>query len=76
MNGQLRAVKQDFVPSRDANGGEVLDLEVADFVGLVFDIHPAELGAGESSGKCKETGSILHAGIAPLGAKAAHHDHA
>ena len=48
----------------------------ADFVGLVLDVHPAELGAGKFSGEREKSGPILHAGIAPLGAKAAHHHHA
>src|SRR6185503_17148762 len=47
MNRQLRAVKEHFVPARYANGGEVLDLQVADLVGLVLDVDPAEIGVGE-----------------------------
>src|SRR5262245_17378292 len=47
MNRQLRAVKEHLAPSRDANRGEVLDFQVAHFVGLVLDVDPAELGLRE-----------------------------
>ena len=66
MNRQLCAMEENFIPSRDADGGEVLDFELAHFVGLVLDIDPAELGAREFPGEREKPGPVLHAGIAPL----------
>ena len=76
MNRQLRAMKENFVPAGDADGGEVLDFEVTDFVGLVLDIDPAELGIGEFFPHREKPGPVLHARIAPFRAKATDHDHA
>jgi len=76
MNRQLCAMEENFIPSRDADGGEVLDLELTDFVGLVLDIDPAELGIGEFFSHREKPGPVLHARIAPFRAKAAHDDHA
>src|SRR5882672_6722809 len=47
MDRQLRAVEQHLIASRHADRREVVHLEVADFLGLVLDIDPAELGGGE-----------------------------
>src|SRR2546425_8750818 len=75
MDRQLRAVKQQFAPARHADRGEVLDLEVADLVGLVLDIDPAELRLREFLREREEPRAIVDAGIAPFRAKAAHHVH-
>ena len=81
VHGEERAVEEHIVvaafPSAgDTDRGEVLDLEVADLVSLVFDIHPAELGVREFLGKREKSRPVLDAGIAPFRAKAAHYDHA
>ena len=76
MDRQLRAVKQDFVVPRDADGGEVLHFQLADLVGLVLDVDPAELGLREFPGEREEPGAVVDTGIAPLRAKAAHDQHA
>ena len=48
MDRQLHAVEQHFVAARYADGGEVLDIgEIAELVGLVLDVQPAELDPGK-----------------------------
>ena len=73
--GRQRAVEQDLLAARHAEGGEVLHLEVADFVGLVLDVEPAEPRAGEFLRQREEARPVFVAGIAPLRAQAAHFDH-
>src|SRR5512138_896150 len=76
MDGEQRAVKQQALSVRHPDGGEILDFEVADFVGLVLDVDPAELGARKLLRERKEARAVLAAGMAPLGAKAADDHHA
>ena len=76
MDRQLRPVEQHLLAARDADGGEVLHLQVADLVGLVLDIDPAELGLREFPGEREEAGPVVDAGVAPFGAKAVHDQHA
>ena len=76
VNGEKGAVKEHVVAPRDADGGEVFHLQVADLVGLVLDVDPAELRLRKFFREGEEPRAIFGAGIAPRGAKAAHHDHA
>ena len=75
MNGEERAVKQHLAVPRHADGGEVLDFQVADLVGLVLDVDPAEFRRGEFLRQREEAGPVLGAGIAPCRAKTAQFDH-
>src|SRR5579859_3945939 len=80
MDRKLRAVKQHLLIAslfaHHTDRREILDIEVADFVGLILDIDPAESGGGEFLGQLEEPGTVLDAGIAPFGAKTAHDHHA
>ena len=70
------AVKQDFIVPGDADRGEIFDLEIADFIRLVLDIDPAKARRGKFVREGEKPGTIVVAGIAPRGAKAAHDEHA
>src|SRR5207253_3672522 len=72
VDRKLHAVKQHLVAARHSDGGEILHLELADFIGLVLDVDPAEFRAGELLAEREEAGAVFDAGVAPLGAKAAH----
>src|SRR3954463_624331 len=76
VHGEEGAVKKHSVGARDADGGEILHLEVADFIRLVLDVDPAEVRVREFCREREETQPVLVAGVAPRGAKAAHLDHA
>ena len=75
MHGEERAVEKDVVIARYADRGEVVHLEFAHLVGLIFDVHPAKLGLGELARELEESRPVRHARVAPLGAKAAHDQH-
>ena len=75
MHGEERAVKENLAVARHANGGEILDLEIAHLVGLVLDVDPAEAGVRKLRREREESRLVLGARIAPSGAKAAHFDH-
>src|SRR5689334_9507210 len=47
VEGEQGAVKNELVAARYADGGEVLDFQIAERVGLVLDVDPAELGLRE-----------------------------
>src|SRR5688572_23941233 len=63
-------MEEHFVTARDADRREVLHLQVADLVGVVLDVEPAEFGAREALRQREEARAVLDAGVAPLGAQA------
>src|SRR4051812_8902309 len=69
MDRQLHAVEQHFAIARHADRREILDLEIADLVGLILDVDPAELRAGKLFRKREKARTVLPAGVAPLGAQ-------
>ena len=68
--GEHDAVEQHLFAALHLDGGEVLDLQVADFLGVVLGIEPDELGLRELARQRLETGAVGPAGIAPFGAQA------
>ena len=80
MDRQLRTVKQQLLftslAARHADRREILHLEIADLVGLVLDVDPAELRPGKFFRQREKSRPVFDAGIAPLGAKATHDQHA
>jgi len=75
VEGEQGAVKNELVAARYADGGEVLDFQIAERVGLVLDVDPAELGLRELLREGEKPGPVLDAGIAPFCAKAADDEH-
>ncbi len=73
---QQRAEEQHAVAAGEQEGGEVLDVEVADQLGLVLDVDPHEAGGGagvaQAHGDARgdEGVAVGLAGAAPLGAQA------
>src|SRR4051812_22665795 len=74
VNRQLHAVEQHLAIARDADRREVLHLEVADLVGLVLDVDPAEMHPRKLFAEREKARPVFHAGVAPLGAKAGNFD--
>src|SRR5690349_527977 len=61
VDRELHAVEENFIPARHADRREVLDLEVADFIGVVLDVDPAEFDAGEFLPQGKKAGPVVDA---------------
>src|SRR5690348_3813550 len=75
LDRQLHAVKEHFVVPRHVDSWKVLDVgELAELIGLVLDVRPAEFDVREFLAQREKPGPILDARIAPLGAKAANDD--
>jgi hypothetical protein len=55
------------------DGGEVLNVEVADKIGLILDINPDKLLLGMFRSQCLEARPVLFADIAPCGAQAGYY---
>ena len=70
--GQHRAEEGDMVLALDQQGGEVVDVEVAHHVGLVFDVDPDEERVRVARGQFLERGAVAAAGAAPQCAQASH----
>ena len=71
----LRLRQQDPVEQLRAavlhlDGGEVLDLALADFLGVVLDVEPGEPGLRKALGEGEEPRPVFAAHVAPFGAKA------
>src|SRR5450830_1212387 len=61
-----------MVLTLDQQGGEVVDVEVAHHVGLVFDVDPDEERVRVARGQFLERGAVAAAGAAPQRAQAGH----
>src|SRR5262245_14531472 len=70
MVRKQRAMEEHVLAARDADRREVLDLQVADLVGVVLDVEPAERGIWEALRERHEAPPVFDAGVAPLGAEA------
>jgi hypothetical protein len=68
----LRAVEEHAAALFHQDGGKVLHLQVADLLGVVLDVEPAELGLRELRGQREEAFLVGDAAVAPKRAKAGH----
>src|SRR5712671_2015498 len=67
---QHHAVEELLGAARDADGREVLDLELADLLGVVLDVEPCELHLREAPGEREKARPVFAADVAPFGAQA------
>ena len=67
---QHHAVEKLLAAARDADGREILDLELAHLLGIVLDVEPCELRLGEAPGEREEARPVFAAHVAPFGAQA------
>ena len=72
MDGEEGAVKEHLAVARHPDGGKVLHLQVADLVGLVLDVDPAELRCREFLRQREESRPVFGAGVAPRRSKTTH----
>lgn len=67
------AEKSDSSATLNEQGGEIVDIEIADDVGLVFDIDPDKVVLRMPFGQLREGDLVLAATAAPLRAQAGDH---
>lgn len=64
------AVEKDFLSSPDEQGREVLDVQIAQLIGLAFDVQPVESDRRKLAGDVSETSRVFPANAAPVGTQA------
>jgi hypothetical protein len=71
--GQNRPEECDGVSALNEQGREILDIEIADYIGLILDIDPDEALVRVTRRKRGKGIAVLCAGAAPCGAQARNH---